>query len=169
MRHLILTILFILLATPAFAGISSSGGNSTLWFCHDDGIISEIDSALASFSNDQAQASPHALAAMVLRDQSVITAGDGVADTGFCGVLPIGKSEWRVEVKNASAGAFRDGVNAQLGYNDSDPSDGLDDATGLDPNAYLDRGLKFGLRAFVLRQRNINNPPPVAPGDFDVE
>jgi len=171
MRRLVLTFILalLLLEGAAQAGISTDVGVTTLYFCHEDGVILEIDSALSRFSEDQAKASPYALAVMVLRDQSVITVGDGSTDTGFCGVLPVGKSEWRVGVSSGIGGSFRDGVNGQLGYSDIDPSDGLDDSTELSPNAFLDAYLKAELRALVLRQRKLDNPPPAIPPDFDLE
>jgi hypothetical protein len=169
MRQLIITALFtLLLAAPALGGITNNGdGTSTLWFCSSDANAAKLVEALRAFSEDEGGASAHALAMLALRDLAEITVGDGAADTGYCGVLAVGRSEWRITVSNALAGSFQTAVTDQAGWTDVDPADGLDDNTGLTRQQTLDAALKEGLKSFTQRRYNLDHGAPPTAGDFD--
>ena len=167
MKKYILTITLLLLAAPLAAGVTNNGdGTSTLWFCSPNSNVTALNDAITSFSNDEASAF-HALATLVLLDQSVITVGNGATDTTYCGVLAAGRSEWRVTVSNAVAGPFQTAMTDRMGYVDLNPNDGVDDNTGETRQQMLDRGLKEGLKSFVQRKHNIDHGPPTQADDFD--
>jgi hypothetical protein len=139
MRYAPLLALILLAAAPLAAGVTNNGdGTSTWWQCSSSTNTTDFDAAVQAFAEDQGSGF-HAMAALTIRDKAVVTVGDGVADTGYCGVLQVGRSEWRITLDNTGLGAFRTAWNLRNGWVDVDPADNLDDNTGETANAFADR------------------------------
>jgi hypothetical protein len=131
--------------------------------------VTALNDAVQRYSETTGDGTLHRLAAMLVFEQAEVTVGDGVADSGYCGVMAAGTSEWRISATNAVAGPWRTALTDANGFLDVDPADGLNDATGETRDQMLDRLIKVSLKQFVdwKKAGDVVQPTPTDPFDDD--